>query len=191
MVPHRSDPRWPERLRSGSIHASIVASAGASSCAARTVASRVTMRKPDPLYVPFRGREVRVRHDDPRLGPYTPTAAVLRSAAGARHHPARDEGAGRQSGRHGRGPTQGHDRLRMRARPTVAAERWQQDSRSGCMPVGHPGPIGRRQAHRFPRSWHACGARSWPVHTDRAALALRSVRYVDRAEQGHRPSLHH
>ena len=40
------------------------------------------MPKPDPLYVPFRGREVRVRHDDPRLRPYTPTAAVLRAAAG-------------------------------------------------------------------------------------------------------------
>ena len=36
---------------------------------------------PDPLYVPFRGRAVRVRHDDPRLGPYMPMAVVLRSAA--------------------------------------------------------------------------------------------------------------
>ena len=40
------------------------------------------MPTPDPLYVPFRGREVRVRHDDPRLKPYTPMAVVLRSAAG-------------------------------------------------------------------------------------------------------------
>ena len=38
------------------------------------------MPKPEPVYVPFRGREVRVRHDDPRLKPYTPMATVLRSA---------------------------------------------------------------------------------------------------------------
>jgi hypothetical protein len=38
------------------------------------------VRAPDPVYVPFRRREVRVRHDDPRLKPYTPMAAVLRSA---------------------------------------------------------------------------------------------------------------
>ena len=38
------------------------------------------MLKPDPVYVPFRGREVRVRHDDPQLKPYTPMAAVLRSS---------------------------------------------------------------------------------------------------------------
>ena len=36
---------------------------------------------PDPLYVPFRGREVRDRHDDPRLTPHTPMATVLRAAA--------------------------------------------------------------------------------------------------------------
>ena len=39
------------------------------------------MLKPDPVFVPFRGREVRVRHDNPTLKPYTPMAAVLRSAA--------------------------------------------------------------------------------------------------------------
>ena len=39
------------------------------------------MLKPDPVYVPFRGREVRVRHDDPALKPYTPMAMVLRAAA--------------------------------------------------------------------------------------------------------------
>ena len=39
------------------------------------------MHKPDPLYVPFRGREVRVRHDDPRLRPHMPMEAVLRVAA--------------------------------------------------------------------------------------------------------------
>ena len=38
------------------------------------------MRKPDPVFVPFRGREVRVRHDDPRLKPYAPMATILRSA---------------------------------------------------------------------------------------------------------------
>ena len=37
--------------------------------------------KPEPMYVPFRAREVRVRHDDARLKPYTPMAAVLPSAA--------------------------------------------------------------------------------------------------------------
>ena len=36
--------------------------------------------KPDPLVVPWQGRSVRVCHDDPRLGPYTPRGAVIRSA---------------------------------------------------------------------------------------------------------------
>jgi len=36
--------------------------------------------KPDPLIAPWQGRSVRVRHDDPRLGPYTPRGAVIRSA---------------------------------------------------------------------------------------------------------------
>jgi hypothetical protein len=35
---------------------------------------------PDPLIVSWRGRQVRIRHDDPRLGPYTPSGAQLRSA---------------------------------------------------------------------------------------------------------------
>ena len=39
------------------------------------------MQKPEPVHVPFRGREIRVRHDDPSLRPYTPMAVVLRSAA--------------------------------------------------------------------------------------------------------------
>jgi hypothetical protein len=39
------------------------------------------VQKPEPVFLPFRGREVRVRHDDPRLKPYTPMAVVLRSAA--------------------------------------------------------------------------------------------------------------
>ena len=36
--------------------------------------------QPEPLVVSWQGREVRVRHDDPRLGPYTPRGAVIRSA---------------------------------------------------------------------------------------------------------------
>ena len=36
--------------------------------------------KPEPLIVPWQGRSVRVRHDDPRLGPYTPRGTVIRSA---------------------------------------------------------------------------------------------------------------
>jgi hypothetical protein len=39
------------------------------------------MSKPDPVYVRFRGRETRVRHDDPSLKPNAPMATVLRSAA--------------------------------------------------------------------------------------------------------------
>lgn len=35
---------------------------------------------PAPLSVPWRGGTVRVRHDDPRLGPYSPRAAVIGSA---------------------------------------------------------------------------------------------------------------
>ena len=38
------------------------------------------MRSPEPLIVTWQGREVRVRHDDPHLGPYTPRGAVIRSA---------------------------------------------------------------------------------------------------------------
>jgi len=34
----------------------------------------------EPLIVTWQGREVRVRHDDPHLGPYTPAGARLRSA---------------------------------------------------------------------------------------------------------------
>ena len=36
--------------------------------------------KPDPLIVPWQGRQVRVRHDDPRVGPHTPRGAAIRSA---------------------------------------------------------------------------------------------------------------
>ena len=38
------------------------------------------MVTPEPLVVSWQGREVRVRHDDPHLGPYTPRGAVIRSA---------------------------------------------------------------------------------------------------------------
>jgi hypothetical protein len=43
-----------------------------------SVGSRVP--KPEPLYVPWRGRMVRVRPDDPILRPYTPNADRLSSA---------------------------------------------------------------------------------------------------------------
>jgi hypothetical protein len=35
---------------------------------------------PDQLIVAWRDRQVRIRHDDPRLGPYTPSGAQPRSA---------------------------------------------------------------------------------------------------------------
>jgi hypothetical protein len=38
------------------------------------------MKTPDPLLVPWQGRDVRIRHDDPHLGPYTPRGAVIRAA---------------------------------------------------------------------------------------------------------------
>jgi hypothetical protein len=39
------------------------------------------VKSPDPLIVSSRGRQhLRVRHDDPHLGPYTPRGAVIRSA---------------------------------------------------------------------------------------------------------------
>lgn len=38
------------------------------------------MKPPEPLVIAWRGRQVRVRHDDPHLGPYTPRGAVVRSA---------------------------------------------------------------------------------------------------------------
>jgi hypothetical protein len=38
------------------------------------------VKVPEPLIVSWQGREVRVRHDDPYLGPYTPRGAVIRSA---------------------------------------------------------------------------------------------------------------
>ena len=38
------------------------------------------MWSPEPLIVTWQGRQVRVRHDGPHLGPYTPRGAVIRSA---------------------------------------------------------------------------------------------------------------
>jgi len=38
------------------------------------------MKAPDPLVIAWKGGSLRVRHDDPHLGPYTPRGAVIRSA---------------------------------------------------------------------------------------------------------------
>ena len=38
------------------------------------------VKAPEPLIVTWQGRQVRIRHDDPHLGPYTPRGAVIRSA---------------------------------------------------------------------------------------------------------------
>jgi len=38
------------------------------------------VKLPEPLIVTWQGRQVRIRHDDPHLGPYTPLGAVIRSA---------------------------------------------------------------------------------------------------------------
>lgn len=38
------------------------------------------MTAPDPLIVTWRGKQLRVRHDDPRLTPYSPRGATIRSA---------------------------------------------------------------------------------------------------------------
>jgi hypothetical protein len=35
---------------------------------------------PDPIVISWQGRQMRVRHDDPRLTPYSPGASRLRSA---------------------------------------------------------------------------------------------------------------
>jgi hypothetical protein len=35
---------------------------------------------PEPIVIPWNGRRIRVRHDDPRLRPYSPGVARLRSA---------------------------------------------------------------------------------------------------------------
>ena len=38
------------------------------------------MWKPEPLYLRWRGKDVRIRHDDPRLTRYSPVIATLQSA---------------------------------------------------------------------------------------------------------------
>jgi hypothetical protein len=38
------------------------------------------VKAPDPLIIPWQGRQVRIRHDDPHLEPYTPLGAIIRSA---------------------------------------------------------------------------------------------------------------
>jgi len=35
---------------------------------------------PDPLVIPWQVRQLRVRHDDPRLGPFTHAGQVIRAA---------------------------------------------------------------------------------------------------------------
>ncbi len=35
---------------------------------------------PDPLVIAWRGRQLRVRHDDPRIGPYSPVGQRIRAA---------------------------------------------------------------------------------------------------------------
>ena len=45
-------------------------------------ASLEDVKVPEPLIVSWQGRDLRVRHDDPQLGTYTPRGAVLRSAVG-------------------------------------------------------------------------------------------------------------
>jgi len=37
------------------------------------------VKAPGPLVIAWHGRQLRVRHDDPRLGPYTPAGASIRS----------------------------------------------------------------------------------------------------------------
>ena len=38
------------------------------------------MTVPDPLIIAWSGRQLRVRHDDPRIGPYSPTGQRIRAA---------------------------------------------------------------------------------------------------------------
>jgi hypothetical protein len=38
------------------------------------------VKSPDPLIIPWQGQQLRVRHDDPRLGPYTHAGQVIRAA---------------------------------------------------------------------------------------------------------------
>jgi hypothetical protein len=38
------------------------------------------VKAPDPLVISWQGQQLRVRHDDPRLGPYTHAGQVIRAA---------------------------------------------------------------------------------------------------------------
>jgi hypothetical protein len=38
------------------------------------------VRTPEPLLIAWRGRQLRIRHDDPHLGPYSSLGATIRSA---------------------------------------------------------------------------------------------------------------
>jgi len=38
------------------------------------------MKPRDPLVICWQGRQVRIHHDDPHVGPYTPRGAVIRLA---------------------------------------------------------------------------------------------------------------
>jgi hypothetical protein len=38
------------------------------------------VKAPEPLVICWRGRQLRVRHDDPHLSPYSPRGATIRSA---------------------------------------------------------------------------------------------------------------
>jgi hypothetical protein len=38
------------------------------------------VKAPDPLVISWHGQQLRVRHDDPRLGPYTHAGQVIRAA---------------------------------------------------------------------------------------------------------------
>jgi hypothetical protein len=38
------------------------------------------VKAPEPLRVVWRGQQLRVRHDDPRLSPYSSSSATIRSA---------------------------------------------------------------------------------------------------------------
>src|SRR5688572_12842516 len=44
------------------------------------VRARASMSKPEPLYLRWRGQDVRVHHDDARLTRYSPVMATLQSA---------------------------------------------------------------------------------------------------------------
>jgi hypothetical protein len=40
----------------------------------------IVVVKPEPFVIPWRGRQLRVRHDDPAIGTYTPAWQRIRAA---------------------------------------------------------------------------------------------------------------